>query len=284
MPASTRTVFYHGSQAAATSFVSSTLFEMAESPDKKTTNGEAEDGQERALPAPPWQRVPERSSRPRRDPLTREAIVATALRVLDRDGLGGFSMRRVAEELDTGAASLYWHVGSKDGLLDLVLEEVIGEQVNEVPDPDPERWQEQFKQVARVMRQTIRRHRDIVEISIGRVPMGPNALRLSERVLAILRAGGVPDELAVQSYLLMFSVVNGFTMDEGGYEAEVDAGAPSLEESAEMVGGYLASLPADQFSNLTEVADHFANADQDARFELLLDLFVEGLARRAEAG
>jgi len=264
--------------------VSSTLFEMAESPDKKTTNGEAEDGQERALPPPPWQRVPERSSRRRRDPLTREAIVATALRVLDRDGLDGFSMRRVAEELDTGAASLYWHVGSKDGLLDLVLEEVIGEQVSEVPDPDPERWQEQFKQVARVMRQTIRRHRDIVEISIGRIPMGPNALRLSERVLAILRAGGVPDELAVQSYLLIFSVVNGFTMDEGGYEAEVAAGAPPLEESAEMVGSYLSSLPGDEFLNLTEVADHFANPDQEARFELLLDLFVEGLTRRAEAG
>ena len=90
MPVATRTVFYHGSQARATSFVSSTLFEMAESPDKKTTNGEAEDGQEQALPSPPWQRVPERSSRRRRDPLTREAIVATALRVLDRDGLGGF--------------------------------------------------------------------------------------------------------------------------------------------------------------------------------------------------
>ena len=139
--------------------MSSTLFEVAESPDKRTTNGEAEDGQEQALPSPPWQRVPERSSRRRRDPLTREAIVATALRVLDRDGLGGFSMRRVAEELDTGAASLYWHVGSKDGLLDLVFEEVIGEQVDEVPDPDPEQWQEQFKEVARVIRRTIRRRR-----------------------------------------------------------------------------------------------------------------------------
>src|SRR5512132_1396499 len=107
---------------------------MAESPDKRTTNGEAENGQERALPPPPWQRVPERSSRRRRDPLTREAIVVTALRVLDRDGLDGFSMRRVAEELDTGAASLYWHVGSKDGLLDLILEEVIAEQLDAIPD------------------------------------------------------------------------------------------------------------------------------------------------------
>src|SRR5215210_7818198 len=123
---------------------------------------------EPGLPPPPWQRVPERPKGRRRDPLTREGIVAAALKVLDEHGLAGFSMRRVAEELDTGAASLYWHVGSKDGLLDLVLEEVIGEQVGDIPEPDPNRWQEQLKDVARAMRQTILRHRDIVEISIGR--------------------------------------------------------------------------------------------------------------------
>jgi hypothetical protein len=49
-----------------------------------------------------------------------------------------------------------------------------------------------------------------------------------------------------------------------------------------MVGDYLASLPADQFSNIQAVGRHFADPDQDSRFELLLDLFVEGLARRAE--
>jgi TetR/AcrR family tetracycline transcriptional repressor len=237
---------------------------------------------EQQLPPPPFQRVPERSGRRRRDPLTREAIVAAGLRVLDRDGLAGFSMRRVADELDTGAASLYWHVGSKDGLLDLIFDEVIGEQLDEVPDPDPQNWQKQLKEVARTARATILRHRDIVEISIGRVPMGPNALRYSERVLAILRAGGVPDKLAVQSYLLLFSVVNGFTMDEAGYQAVTETGeAPPLEEGAEMVRGYFDSLPADQFANLKEVAGYFADADQDARFDLMIDLFVEGLARRA---
>jgi AcrR family transcriptional regulator len=253
---------------------------MSDSP-KKTTKGTAADGQREALPPPPFQRVPARGGGRRRDPLTREAIVAAALRVLDREGLAGFSMRRVAEELDTGAASLYWHVGSKDGLLDLVFDQVIGEQ--EIPAPQPERWQEQLREVARTMRATIRRHRDIVEISIGRVPMGPNALRYTEGVVAILRAGGVPDRLAVQSYLLLTSVVNGFTMDETGYEAETEAGAaPPLEEGAEMVGDYLGSLPADQFPHTIEVAAHFADADQEARFELLLDLFVEGLAKRAQ--
>src|SRR4051794_11473537 len=253
----------------ATSFAVSTVFDMSDA--------------KPSIPPPPWQRVPERGKRKRRDPLTQEAIVKAAIKVLDAEGLSGFSMRRVAEDLDTGAASLYWHVGSKDGLFDLIFEEVIGEQVEDVPDPDPDRWQEQLKEVARAMRRAILRHRDIVQLSVGRIPMGPNALRMSEGVLAILRGGGVPDELAVQSYLLMISVVNGFTMDEAGYEqAEVET-APPLEEAAEMVGGYLSSLPADQFPNLMAVGEHFAMADQDARFELLLDLFVDGLAAKAAA-
>jgi len=50
-----------------------------------------------------------------------------------------------------------------------------------------------------------------VRISIGRIPMGPNALRFSESVLAILQAGGLPPRLAVQGYLLLIATVNGFT-------------------------------------------------------------------------
>ena len=246
------------------------MFEMAE---EKTTS----------IPPPPWQRVPERAGGRRRDPLTREAIAAAGLKVLDADGLAGFSMRRVAQELDTGAASLYWHIGSKDGLLDLILEDVMEEQVAKLPEPNPDRWQEQLKEVARGMRRTILEHRDIVQVSIGRIPMGPNALRLSEGVLAILRAGKVPDDLAVQSYLLLISAVNGFTVDEAGFEEPAAETAPPLEEVAAMVGGYLGSLPRDRFPNLTEVGEHFAMADQDARFELLLDLFVDGLAAKAES-
>src|SRR5271169_7023157 len=77
------------------------------------------------IPPPPWQQVPDRQARRRRDPISRDAIVAAAIRLLDREGLAALSMRRLADELGAGAASLYWHVGSKDGLLDLVLDEII---------------------------------------------------------------------------------------------------------------------------------------------------------------
>jgi AcrR family transcriptional regulator len=225
--------------------------------------------------------VPQRTSRRRRDPLNQEAIVEVALRILDAEGLDGLTMRRVAEALDTGAASLYWHVGSKDGLLDLLFDRVIGEQ--EVPDPEPERWQEQLKEVARAMRATILRHRDVVRISIGRIPMGPNALRYSERVLAILRAGGVPDQLAVLGHHLLIAAVNGFTMDETGEGGEPPEDQPPPAEAAEMTRAYMASLPRERFPNLVDLADHFAFGDTDRRFELLLDLFVDGLAQRASA-
>jgi AcrR family transcriptional regulator len=246
----------------------STLFGMA-----------TPDGSPPALPPQPWQRAPQRQGTRRRDPLTQDAIVEKALEVLDAEGLDGLSMRRLAEQFDTGPASLYWHVGSKDGLLDLLLDRVIGEI--EVPEPDPQRWREQLKEVAHTIRATILRHRDIVRISIGRIPMGPNALRHSESVLAIMRAGGVPDRLAVLGHHLLLAAINGFTMDETG---EPPADQPSLEEGAEMARDYLAALPPDDFPNLVALADQFAISDPEVRFDLLVDLFVEGLARRVEAG
>ena len=202
------------------------------------------------------------------------------MRVLDAEGLDALSMRRIADELDTGAASLYWHVGSKDGLLDLVFDRVIGEQRR--AGPGPRRWREQLKEVARTCAATILRHRDIVRISIGRIPMGPNAMRYSERVLAILRAGGVPDRLAVLGYHLLTSAVNGFTMDETGDGDGRRRAAPPLERGA-------ADGPPDtsprcrpsRFPNLVALADQFAVTDPDERFELLVDLFVDGLAARA---
>ncbi len=167
---------------------------------------------------------------------------------LDREGLAALSMRKLADELGTGAASLYWHVGSKDGLLDLVMDQIIGE--GKVPDPDPDRWREQLKQVARDQRAASLRHPWLVRVSIGRIPMGPNALRYSERILAILRAGGLPPRLAVQGYLLLIAAVNGFIIDETGVDDSADpaASAPltdreSRQEAADMARDYIASLP-----------------------------------------
>jgi AcrR family transcriptional regulator len=234
------------------------------------------------IPPPPWQRLPERSSRRRRDPISRDAIVAAAIRLLDAEGLDALSMRRIADELGTGAASLYWHVGSKDALLDLVFDEIIGEGLASFPGPAAGDWRARLKDVARAQRAVTLRHPYIVRISIGRIPMGPNALRYSERVLAILTGGGLPPDLAVKGSHLLIATVNGFTVDETGVsDAEGAPANAEAQQAAAMATEYLASLPADQFPNLVELAAQFGYANRDAQFELLIDIFVDGLARKA---
>jgi hypothetical protein len=157
---------------------------------------------------------------------------------------------------------------------------VIGEV--EMPSPEPARWEEQLKEVARAGRAMILRHRDIVRISIGRVPMGPNALRVSEGLFAILRAGGVPDQLAVTAHHLLFALINGFTLDETT-DLGVEVEGPLDEQAANAARDYVAALPADQFPNLLAVAEHFGHTDSDRSFDLLIDLFVDGLAQRVRA-
>jgi len=181
-------------------------------------------------------------------------------------------------------------VGSKDGLLDLVMDQVIGEI--KVADPEPGHWQDQLRQVARDQRAGIHRHPWVVRVSIGRIPMGPNALRYSERTLAILRAGGLPPRLAVQGYLLLIATINGFTIDETGNDDNPATAADSplpidpedLQDVANMARDYVASLPPARFPNMIALADEFALSDPDERFELLIDIFIDGLSRRAAAG
>jgi len=201
--------------------------------------------------------------------------VEAALRVLDRDGLDTMSMRRVAEELGTGAASLYWHFGNKGELLDAVFDRVIGEI--ELPMPDRSRWQEQVKEVARGARRVMRTHRDIYKISLGRYPVGPNALAFAEGMLAILRTGGVPDRTSAYATHLLTIYVGSYALEEGA-GTQLSGEEMDSEKMLSMIRGYFASLPAERFPNVVALADDLTAGDSDEEFELGLQLFVGGLA------
>ena len=146
-----------------------------------------------------------------------------------------------------------------------------------VPEPDPGRWAVQLAEVARQMRAIIGRHRDLVPSSIGFLPGGGRALRCHERVLAIMRAGGLPDSQSVPGLYLLWVIVNGFSLEETWTEDPVRS-RPDLSSE---VKRYFASLPGDRFPNLVAVADEFAKTDWDERFELLIRTFIDGLTAQA---
>lgn len=222
-------------------------------------------------PEPPWRRKPEPPDRGERRPLTRDAIVDAALVLLDREGIAGLSMRRLAKELDVGAASLYWHVGDKEELLGLLLDRIVGEA--EVPDPDPDNWQEQVKELGRENRRLLQRHRDAAQISLGRIPVGPESMPVLERNLAILVAAGLPPRVVALASDMFALYVGGFAFEESMGNQQADVG---------QLAEYFRSLPKDQFPTLVTLADDLTAGDADERFEFGLELLVRGLEAMAK--
>jgi AcrR family transcriptional regulator len=228
-------------------------------------------------PEPPWRRREGESPRAERRPLTREAIVEAALALLDREGVAGLSMRRLAQELGVGVASLYWHVRDKEELLGLLLDRIVGEA--EIPDPDPERWQEQLKQMGREGRELLQRHRDAAQISLGRIPVGPHSIPVLERNLAVLMAAGLPPRVIALASDLFALFVGGFAYEESMQAPPLGEPGPDPEQLAE----YFRSLPPESFPTLVALADDLTAGDADERFEFALDLLVRGLEAMAEA-
>lgn len=231
------------------------------------------------IPPPPWLPAAAPGRRGRREPLSPAAIVEAALRVLDRDGIDGVSMRRVAEELGTGPATIYWHVRNKEELFDLVLERVIGEIVP--PEPEPERWQEQLREMAHTMRAVMTSHRDLARVSLGRWPLGPNALRWLEWILAVTRGAGLPDRDAARVGFLFPLYIVGFVLDQESGTMTL-AEDVTLEQMLGQVSSYLSSL-GDHFPNIAATAETIVAGDLDERFDYGLDVLIAGLEARARA-
>lgn len=228
---------------------------------------------------PPVPRLPARAAArraPRERALSRETIAAAALAIVDAEGLDALTMRTVAHSLGTGAASLYAHVRSKEELLELVIERVIGEI--ELPGPpDPERWQEQLKQGARAIRAVFARHRDLARASFARIPLGENALRGSEWMISVLEAGGLAEQVVAYACDLLPLYVMAVCYEESLMDSET-----TPEEMAAFVAqlrDYFASLPADRFPHVVALAGPLtAGGAGDERFEFGLEVLVRGLA------
>src|SRR5579875_291805 len=168
---------------------------------------------------PPAPRLPGRSGsgvarQRRRRALSQEVIVDAALEIVDREGLDALTMRTVAHALGTGPASLYAYVGSKEELVELVVERVIGE-VRIGGEPDPARWSDQLKETAREMRRVFASHGDLARASFGRIPVGENALRGGEWMMAVMRAGGLSDRVTALSVDLLSLYVMGVAYEDG---------------------------------------------------------------------
>ncbi len=203
--------------------------------------------------------------------LSKQRVVAEAIRLADREGVEGLSMRRLAGALDAGAMSLYHYVANKEELLDAMIDVVFDEI--ELP-PEQTDWQSAMRRRSVSAREVLARHPWAIGLMESRTAPGPANLRHREAVTACLRKAGFSVVMATHANWLLDCYVYGFALQETSLPFD---NADEFADMAEDI--YLPQLPADEFPYLNESATVlFANNyDPAEEFTFGLDLVLAAL-------
>jgi AcrR family transcriptional regulator len=223
--------------------------------------------------------------------LTREDIVTAAIAAADADGLQAVSMRRIARDLRAGAMSLYWHVESKEDLLELMLEQL--EVEIHVPELSGD-WRADLRNYARSMCSVLMRHPWAVDLALARPPTGPNDARNGDRIFGIFLGLGVDTRVAVWMAMTFVTYVTGSVqqqMREMQVQREMEEGMASLSE--EEVAAYREEfarrfLDSGDYPNIGRIIADDIDPDDPAtreeRFEFGLDVMLDGIAAQLPRG
>ncbi|AZM47147.1 TetR/AcrR family transcriptional regulator [Streptomyces sp. WAC 06738] len=163
-------------------------------------------------------------------------IVAATVRLLDAEGLGRLSMRRLAAELGVTAMSVYWYVDTKDELLELALDRAYAEM--DLPAEDGGDWAAQLRQLAHEHRRILVAHPWVSRLAGEYLNVGPHAMACVAAAQRAMRRAGLPEECLTGGLSLLFPFSYGFG-GVGGRLAELgeDYGAfvRALREQPECV-------------------------------------------------
>lgn len=149
-------------------------------------------------------------SRGRRRSVNRDTVIETALRIVDEEHLSALTMRRLAEELGVGIATVYAAAGDKEEILNAVVELLLSEAP--IVSVDPGRWEDGIVDLLRAIHDVFVNHPDVAHLALLRRITGPIALRTQETVLLLLRAGGLEGDALTTAYTSLTSYVMGFSM------------------------------------------------------------------------
>lgn len=211
------------------------------------------------------------STRPRRvrNSLSVAEIVGAAREVLAEKGLEGLTIRAVATRLGAGPMALYTHVASKDELLDLVLDGLLGELVT---GDDPNRpWDEVVTDAALRLLAHLRAHPWAVTALFARPDPGRGATAAGELYLAAALRGGLDARQAVE----LFTGLLAFVYGAAGFLAPSARGdSQSRAEVAERIR----EAPIEYFPATVAVADELADYGSDAQLRSIVASLVRGVA------
>jgi AcrR family transcriptional regulator len=201
--------------------------------------------------------------------LTREMLTAAALRIVDSDGLGALSMRRLGSELRVDPMAAYRHIPNKGILLDEVVEAVMSEIDTDAVDASLP-WQDQLRALALSYLATLMAHPNAAPLIAERSLRTAGSLRVVEKALRIMTDAGAQLVDAVATIDAIGLLSSGIAQ----------ATSASPEPADQAAGNLFAGLPAQEFPLLTQAAEAGARSHGSAD---VLRFAVDGMIAVLEA-
>ena len=157
------------------------------------------------------------------EPVTADQILDTAARLIDVDGVGAFSMRRLAEQLGVAVTSIYWHVGGRDKLFDSLVEGLLKQMAD--LRSDGENPIDRIASIARSQRRLLIQKQNLLAIAHERNRTPQLFMPIQQRLAAELSELGIIGSEAallvrvievhvISSAVMQFSAVRGAKHDE----------------------------------------------------------------------
>jgi AcrR family transcriptional regulator len=148
------------------------------------------------------------------EPLTRQRVLEAALHLIDREGLEGFSMRKLGAMLGVEAMSLYNHVENKRALFDGIIELLI------VQAPSPEKLdgtpREELWAFAHAFREVLRAHPRVLPLVATSPLRTPATLAILDRLLATIHRAQITGVQAIYALQCLVGFIVGHTWIETG--------------------------------------------------------------------
>lgn len=213
-----------------------------------------------------------RRERPAKPALSREVIVEAALLVLERDGAEKLTIRRVADELDTGPASLYVYVKNVTVLHALLIDGLLAGL--DLEWDGAESWRERLHRVIEDYIALLTAHGSLARSAMFVWPDGPHYLSLIDLLLSLLRRAGLDERSAAWGIDLLLQHAN---IAAAEWAARASGTGQEVDELAEA----LASATPGRHPTLAAFDTAvFTQGSPEERHRWALDTLLEGITHR----
>lgn len=220
-----------------------------------------------------------RRERPAKPPLSRQGIIDAASVILREEGVAKVTMRRVAQALDTGHASLYVYVRDTEdlhaGILDAKLA-AIDTGASSVPASGPGKWRSRLKLLLSQFRDVLFEHPEIARMALSTRPNGPHYAALVETVLALLVEAGVSDRAAAWGVDLLLLYPVAIAAEHAVSPTDPPADPHRADEVAALAY-QLAAVDPVTHPQISRLGRELISGDGASRSDWALDVLIDGI-------